>query len=162
MQRDIMDICQKARDIIQASDILYRKHRVSLLAAIEISGIQGAFVVEGAFNTELFNFGVQYFILDKIDSFAADDDRSAVVLDNARIHDSGEFKEMIRSKGGIVIFLPPYSPDFNPIERSFYVIKEWLSRHRDEMERNPKMAVYRSLDAITPAHAEYFFQSCGY
>ena len=111
-------------------------------------------MVEGAFSTELFNFGVRYFILDKIGSFAAGDDRSVVVLDNARIHDSDEFIEMIRSKGGIVIFLPPYSPDFNPIEISFYVIKEWLSRHRDETETNPKMAVYRSLDAITPAHAE--------
>ena len=46
-----------------------RKHRLSLLAAIDISGIQGAFAVEGAFNTELFNFGVLYFILDKSGSF---------------------------------------------------------------------------------------------
>ena len=95
-----------------------RKHRVSLLAAIDISSIQGAFVVEGAFNAELFNFGVQYFILDKIGSFAAGDDRFVVVLDNARIHDSDEFIEMIRSKGGIVIFLPPYSTQFKDLSMS--------------------------------------------
>ena len=162
MQTDITDICEKGTRHYSGLGHFVRKHRVSLLAAIDISGIQGAFVVEGAFNTELFNFGVQHFILDKIGSFAAGDDRSVVVLDNARIHDSDEFLEMIRSKCVIVIFLPPYSPDFNPVEGSFYVIKEWLSRHRDEKKRNPNMAIYRSLDAIIPANAEYFFQSCGY
>ncbi len=58
-------------------------------------------------------------------------EHSVLVLDNARIHHDKDLIEYIESFGGRVEFLPPYSPDFNPIESSFSVIKSFLQKYRD-------------------------------
>ena len=69
---------------------------------------------------------------------------------------------MVHHKGGIVVFLPPYSPDFNPIELVFRSIKQWLKRNRNYVEQNPKMALYTAAEEITEDDAEFFFDHCGY
>ena len=56
---------------------------------------------------------------------------SVLILDNAQIHHDNDLIEYIESFGGCVEFLPPYSPDFNPIESSFSVIKPFLQKYRD-------------------------------
>src|SRR5215469_6939733 len=58
-------------------------------------------------------------------------ERSVLVMDNASIHHNEELVELIESGGAKVVFLPPYSPDFNPIEEAFSAIKAWLCRNRD-------------------------------
>ena len=59
---------------------------------------------------------------------------SVIIMDNARIHHNSELINIVQELGGKVEFLPPYSPDLNPIERSFSVIKAWIKRHRRFME----------------------------
>ena len=59
---------------------------------------------------------------------------SVLVLDNARIHHDNRWISIIQELGGHVEFLPPYSPDFNPIERAFGWIKGWLKKNRDMVE----------------------------
>ncbi|GES84371.1 IS630 family transposase [Rhizophagus clarus] len=56
---------------------------------------------------------------------------SVLVLDNVRIHHDKDLIEYIESFSERVEFLPPYSPDFNPIESSFSVIKSFLQKYRD-------------------------------
>ena len=51
---------------------------------------------------------------------------SVLVMDNARIHHNVKIISIVEEFGGRVLFLPPYSPDFNPIELAFSVIKSWL------------------------------------
>ena len=53
---------------------------------------------------------------------------SVLVMDNARIHHNAEWVSIIEELGGRVLFLPPYSPDFNPIKLAFSTIKAWLQR----------------------------------
>jgi len=55
---------------------------------------------------------------------------SVIVLDNARIHHDEEWIEIVEKLGGHVLFLPPYSPDYNPIETAFAFIKSWLKHNR--------------------------------
>ena len=88
-----------------------RKHRISVLAGLASGGIEGTEVMEGAYNTDLFNFAFRNFLLDRVGCFADMEDCSIVVLDNCRIHNSHDFIEMVHSQGGIVHVLPPYSPD---------------------------------------------------
>jgi transposase len=52
-----------------------------------------------------------------------------VVLDNVSIHTNHEVVRVIKAEGHIVRFLPPYSPDFNPIELTFRVLKAWIQRN---------------------------------
>ena len=84
-----------------------------MLAAVDKQSVLGYSIAEGSFNTELFNFMFENMISPHEGSVADKEPRSIVILDNCRIHDSDEFIDMVRNKGGIVTFLPPYSPDFN-------------------------------------------------
>jgi transposase len=61
-------------------------------------------------------------------------DNSVIVMDNARIHHDNELRILLEGLGCRVIFLPPYSPDYNPIEIAFSTIKSWIKRNRDFME----------------------------
>ena len=127
------------------------------MTALDINGISSVSIVEGSYNTGLFNFSFKSFFLDKVGSFSDGEDSSVVVLDNCRIHDSDEFIQMVRDRGGIVIFLPPYSPDLNPIELAFNNVKSWLKRNRSYLEQNPKLAIYDAFVALDFAHPEYYF-----
>lgn len=65
--------------------------------------------------------------------------------------------------GAKLIYLPPYSPDFDPIEEGFHFMKCWLRRH--EYEAHPAALpwlIHQATMAITPAHAQAWFRNCGY
>lgn len=68
-------------------------------------------------------------------------DRSILVMDNCTIHHTDELKELVRNAGILLLFLPPYSPDLNPIEELFSYVKYYLKQH-DE--------VIQVLEDITP------------
>jgi transposase len=59
---------------------------------------------------------------------------SVIVMDNAKIHHDDELVELLKGLGCRVVFLPPYSSDYNPIEIAFSTIKSWIKLNRDFME----------------------------
>ena len=77
-------------------------------------------VFNGSCTTELFNSWVEKFLIKELKS------GQAVVMDNAAFHKSQRTKELIESVGCKVIFLPPYSPDMNPIEKFWANMKRWI------------------------------------
>lgn len=83
-----------------------RQDRYSVLAAMDIDGIVATHTIPGAFSTQDFNFAMENMIAPYIGNFALCERRSVVVLDNCRIHDSEDFIQMVRDRGGIVVFLP--------------------------------------------------------
>ena len=89
---------------------------------------------------------------------------SVLIMDNARIHHNSELINIVQELGGKVEFLPPYSPDLNPIERSFSVIKAWIKRHRRFMEtfNDPIHALMLACAQITSDDAEGFFSNSIY
>ena len=133
-----------------------RKRKVSVLASVDMQSVIGYSVIEGSFNTELFNFMFQSMILPRVGSIADKEPRSVVILDNCRIHDSDEFIDMVRNKDGTVSFLPPYSPDFNPVEFLFRSMKAWLKRHLDYTFQEPKNALVDALEASSEQASSFF------
>lgn len=116
---------------------------------------------------------------------------SVLIMDNAIIHKSPELREMVEAKyvsfsfkwhplmrhaqsvfarGVRLEYLPPYSPDFNPIEEAFSCVKAWIRRHDDwvrfNMEKGDDAAIqtliYATLSAITPLKAEGWYEHAGY
>ena len=91
-------------------------------------------------------------------------EQSVLILDNARIHHDEDLIEYIEAFGGRIEFLPPYSPDFNPIETCFSVIKSFLKRYRDFVYscNDPKYPLLVAYSQITPQMAATFFEDSIY
>ena len=89
---------------------------------------------------------------------------SVIVMDNARIHHDNELIELLEGLGCRVVFLPPYSPDFNPIETAFSTIKSWIRCNRDFMEacNDPIYALLVACSQITPQMAKSYFEESIY
>lgn len=89
---------------------------------------------------------------------------SVIILDNAKIHHDNELVEIIRGLGCRIEFLPPYSPDYNPIETAFSTIKSWIRRNRDFMNASddPIHALMVACFQITADMAAGFFKGSIY
>ena len=85
-----------------------------------------------------------------------------VVMDNLSSHKGGRIGAMIQTAGATVLYLPPYSPDLNPIELAFAKLKQLLrsAGHRSINELWNDMQ--RMLDQISTADSNGFFRHCGY
>jgi hypothetical protein len=138
-----------------------KRGRVSVMAALDYYGILGHLVVEGSYTAELFNPAFSQQVLPHLGVFMHHEDRSIVVMDNCRVHDA-QLVQMVREKGAILVFLPPYSPDLMPIEFAFHFLKCWLRRHRGLADKYPKMCISRAFEEITETIAQNYIHHCGY
>ena len=89
---------------------------------------------------------------------------SVLVMDNAKIHQDDEMVNVIERSGCRVLYLPPYSPDYNPIETAFSTIKIWIRKNRDFMESciNPEFAIMAACSQITSEMARSYFEKSNY
>jgi transposase len=108
---------------------LKRFKRWSILPAFTVDGYIAWEVHQGSITAVIFNDFVRNQVLPHCISAANGGPRSVLVLDNARIHWNVELIEMCEEVGVTLARLPPYSPDFNPIETSFALLKAWIRRN---------------------------------
>ncbi|MDQ4001570.1 MAG: IS630 family transposase, partial [Actinomycetota bacterium] len=85
-----------------------------------------------------------------------------VVLDNLGAHKGERVRELIEERGCELLFLPPYSPDLNPIEEAFSKVKGLLRRAGARTRKALIEAMGRALDAVTAEDTQGFFEHCGY
>jgi transposase len=85
-----------------------------------------------------------------------------VVLDNLSVHKNARARQLIEAAGCRLLFLPAYSPDFNPIEQAFAKGKQLLRRLRPRSWEAVNAAIVTLLPAITPADAHAFFADAGF
>jgi transposase len=128
----------------------------TLIAALGIEGIRCSTVVDAAVNADVFQAFVQQVL---VPTLRAGD---VVVMDNLSSHKRARTRELIESAGAELAFLPPYSPDLNPIEMIFAKVKQLLRslacRTRDALWQ----AMQRVLDQVTASDAANCFRHCGY
>jgi transposase len=91
------------------------------LPAITLEGYLAYDIFHGGYNTERFNNFIRIKVLPRINPFPGL--RSVLILDNASYHRSQELKDICKEAGIVLKFLPPYSPDFNPIKKLFSALK---------------------------------------
>ena len=93
-------------------------------------------------------------------------DRSVVVLDNAAVHWDDRVRRLIERKGAILLYLPAYSYDFNPIEMAFNEAKATLERlhgtDRAYLEDMPEEALRQALLSIDSENAAAYMRHCGW
>ncbi len=85
-----------------------------------------------------------------------------VVMDNLSAHKGGRVREIVEGRGCELLYLPPYSPDLNPIEEAFAKLKGLLRKSGARSHEALVEAMGRALDAITVGDARGFFGHCGY
>jgi transposase len=87
---------------------------------------------------------------------------SVLVLDNARIHRGGRIEAIVTAAGCSVLYLPPYSPDFNPIELAWGWIKALVRRLGPRDADARQAAIESAVAALPSAFAPGWFRHCGY
>lgn len=85
-----------------------------------------------------------------------------MVMDNLAAHKGERVRELIEGRGCSLLFLPPYSPDFSPIEEAFSKVKARLRRAAARTRGALVEAIGRALDAVTAKDARGWFAHCGY
>lgn len=128
----------------------------TLIGALGMDGVRCSTVVDGPVNADVFAAFVEQVLCPTLKA------GDMVVMDNLSSHKSARVRTLIESSGAQLIFLPPYSPDYSPIEPAFSKIKQLLR----SMSLRTREALWRSmqtvLDSVTPTDAINFFTHCGY
>ncbi len=128
----------------------------SVVSLIGIGGVETTMLVEGAVDTHVFNAFCESFVrpcLKVGDVF---------VLDNLGAHRASRIEEIAVSCGANVIWLPPYSPDFSPIEQMWSKLKTHLRKAKARTIEELDRAVSEGLKMITESDCRGWFKHCGY
>ena len=106
-----------------------RSERWSLLPAITVDSYLTHTIFQGAITSEIMVEFLQKEVLLMLQPRY-----HVLIMDNASIHRSPTIVQLCKDFGIHLEYLPPYSPDYNPIEKSFKVLKSWMKKHSDEQE----------------------------
>jgi len=129
---------------------------VTLLASITRKGLGPCLAVEGATRREVFEAYLEHLLAPTLKP------RQIVVMDNLSAHKGERVRELIEQRGCELVYLPPYSPDFNPIEQAFSKVKD-LMPSRVRASALPLIeAMGVALSAVSARDAQGFFGHCGY
>jgi transposase len=129
---------------------------ISLISAIDSDGVKPSMSVEGAVDGKAFETYIKHFLLPTLER------GRIVVMDNLSVHKSKRVERLIEEAGATLLFLPPYSPDFNPIEEAFSKVKSILRKATSRTKEALLEATGGALDAITPEDTRGFYSDCGY
>lgn len=128
----------------------------TFVAALRISGLSAPLVVDGAINGAVFRAYVEQQLAPTLSA------GEIVVMDNLNSHKVAGIREAIEACGAALVYLPPYSPDLNPIELVFSKFK-WLLRSAGERTVNGLWDLCgRLLDRFTATECQNYFRHCGY
>lgn len=128
----------------------------TLIAGLTTEGIIAPMIMDGAMDGEMFSAYVRILLVPCL--MPGD----IVILDNLPAHKAADARKAIEEAGAILLFLPPYSPDFNPIEKAINQIKAFLKKTAARTREDLRAAIAKAVDIVTPANAQNYFQACGY
>ena len=128
----------------------------TFVAGLRSDGLIAPFVLDGPINRDAFEVYVEQVLAPEL--HAGD----VVVMDNLSSHKGSRVQEMIQAKGARLLFLPPYSPDFNPIEKVFSKLKALLRKAAERTVEGLWTTIGKLLDAFTPAECANYFAAAGY
>jgi transposase len=131
-------------------------HTLTLLGAITEEGLLATMTVESATDTEVFLAYLEQVLCPRLRA------GQVVVMDNLSAHKHPSVRRLIEQTGAALLYLPPYSPDFNPIEQCWAKIKEFLRAAKTRAVELLETAVSAAISTVTPQNAIAWFQHCGY
>lgn len=135
---------------------IHRGTRLTILAAMGLSGVSAPWVIEGAVDGEVFEVYLKEVLGPTLEP------GDIVVMDNLSVHKVGCVGAEINNCGARLEYLPPYSADFNPIEKCWSKIKAALRTAKARTVDELMSALKEALLRITEADVRAWFAHCGY
>lgn len=129
---------------------------VTVIGALTVEGITALMTIRGGTTKDVFASYVEEVLAPELEP------GDVVVLDNLAAHKDPRVREMIEAHGAKLIFLPPYSPDLNPIEIAWSWLKRWLKSARARTEDSINIALAMALDIVDADMASAWIRHCGY
>ena len=128
----------------------------TLVAGLRSTGMVAPLVIDGPINGEWFEAYVGQVLVPTLKS------GDIVILDNLSSHKRPAARVLIEAAGARMLFLPPYSPDFNPIEKAFSKLKAHLRKAAERTVSGLWDRIGKLIDLVQPNEARNYFNSCGY
>lgn len=128
----------------------------TFVGALRVTGLTAPLVVDGPINGEVFLAYVQQQLAPTL---RPDD---TVIMDNLSSHKRAGVREAIEAVGARLVYLPPYSPDLNPIELAFAKFKALLRRAAARTVEELDRAIAKLLSHFHPQECQAYFRHCGY
>jgi transposase len=127
---------------------------VTLIAGMRLTGMVAPMTISAATDGEIFRAYVEHFLVVALRP------GDVVVMDNLSSHKVPGGRERIAAAGAKLLYLPPYSPDLNPIEKAWSKIKQILRAAKARSEQLLDQATAQALQLITPEDAKGWFRLC--
>jgi transposase len=124
--------------------------------ALRLTGMTAPFVYDGAMNGNVFRAYVEQVL---VPTLAAGD---VVIMDNLPAHKAAGVRDAIEAAGAVLLYLPPYSPDFNPIENAFAKLKALMRARAERTISALWNAASSIVEFFTPAECANYFRAAGY
>jgi transposase len=128
----------------------------TLIGSIRLGGESACLAIDGATDREVFREYIRCVLAPTLGP------GDLVVLDNLGAHQDAESLRLIEATQAKLCFLPPYSPDLNPIEKMWSKVKEFLRDAKARTKEELYEAIGSALKTIKPQDAEGWVRSCGY
>ena len=133
-----------------------RGKNTTLLASMSLEGMGPCLAVEGATSATVFESYVEQLLAPTLRR------GQIIVVNNLSAHKGERVRELIEARGCELLYLPPYSPDFNPIEEAFSKIKGLLRKAQARSREALVEALGRAISAVSAMDARGFFKHSGY
>lgn len=128
----------------------------TFLAGLTTRGMIAPFVLDGPINRDAFETYLEKVLVPELRS------GDTVIMDNLSSHKGQKVRQMIEAAGATLLYLPPYSPDFNPIENAFAKLKALLRKAAERTIDGLWTTIGRLLDLFTPTECQNYFKAAGY
>jgi transposase len=128
----------------------------TFVAGLRRTGMVAPMVLDGPINRDAFHAYVDQVLVPELNP------GDVVIMDNLSSHKAPAVREMIEAAGASLLYLPPYSPDFNPIEQAFSKLKAHLRKAAERTIHGLWNAIARILDLYSPAECANYFANAGY
>ena len=133
-----------------------RGKNTTLLASMTVEGMGPCLAVQGSTTATVFEAYVERVLAPTLRA------GQVVVMDNLSAHKGKKVRELVEARGCELLYLPPYSPDFNPIEEAFAKIKGLLRKAEARTRQALVETMGAAISALTATDARGFFGHCGY
>ena len=128
----------------------------TFVAGLRLTGMMAPFVLDGPMNRSAFLAYVRQVLVPELKR------GDVVILDNLPAHKGSRVREAIKAAGASLLYLPPYSPDFNPIENAFAKLKALLRKAAERTIEGLWRLIGQLIDLFTPQECANYFSAAGY